>query len=411
MRHIIIILIFTIPTAILSQWQTQISGTTENLRTIYFINSQTGYAGGENGKMLKTVSGGMYWNSLNSGVSQRINSLYFFNADSGIACADGGLIIVTNDGGLNWSNVTSGVTDDLYAVSFKGARGVCSGSSGTLLYSTDSGYNWTVAKNGFLSAYYGAQMVSDSVAYSAGVNAIFQPFTAKTTNGGQSHTFNNFYLNGNEGNLTDICFISENTGFASARVFDGRGAVSKTTDGGASWTTQIFFRQLHSIDFTGANTGYCVGDNYLILKTTDGGTTWGSQSGSQVTALRCVHMTDSVTVYAAGDMGTILKTTNGGVSAVGDQSELIPGRYVLYQNYPNPFNPVTKIKYFISRAGSVSIKIYNTEGREIAVLVNGTVSAGEHSVVFDGNDLAGGIYFYEFIYGSIKEVRKMALVK
>lgn len=411
MRNKIIILILIIPFfKINSQWITQSSGTVENLRSIYFINSETGYAAGEYGKMYKTVNGGNNWDTITTGIIRDINSLHFFNENTGIACANDGIIIRTSDSGINWTTIPSGVTGNLYAVSFSGTRGVCAGGDGTLLYSDNSGLNWTIAENGFFVIYYGADMFSESISYAAGVNTIFQPFVAKSVNGGSNWNFTNFYLNGNEGDLTDVCFISENNGFATSAVFNGQGGISRTTDGGSNWTTQLFERQLYSIDFAGINTGYCVGLQGLILKTTDGGLSWGSQSGTNNT-LRSVFFTDSLTGYAAGDLGTIIKTTNGGLTAIIDPEEVIPGKYFLYQNYPNPFNPITTIRYFLPVNGFVTLKIYNTLGSEVSELVNETQSDGFHNVKFDGSNLAGGIYYYKFISGEFTEVRKLVLIK
>ena len=410
MRHLLIILIFIVPCKIFSQWITLNSGTVENLRSIYFINSETGYVAGEYGKMYKTINGGNSWDTLNTGIIRDINSLYFFNESNGIACANEGMIIRTSNAGINWTSIPGGVTGNLYAVSFSSSRGVCAGADGTLLYSSNSGLNWTIAENGFFVIYYGADMLSENISFAAGVNTIFQPFVAKSTNGGANWNFNNFYLNGNEGNLYDINFINENTGFAASGVFDGQGGISRTTDGGSSWSTQLFERQLYSIDFAGINTGYCVGLQGLILKTTNEGLTWGSQSGTNVT-LRSVFFTDSLTGYAAGDLGTIIKTTNGGLTAVSDPTEFLPGEYSLYQNYPNPFNPETKISFHIPVQKFVSLKVYNSLGKEIDVLMNGVISAGDHIVNFSGDNLAGGIYFYRISADDFTEVKKMILVK
>ncbi|HAY34451.1 MAG TPA: YCF48-related protein [Ignavibacteria bacterium] len=410
MKKLILFIISIIPSTIFSQWIIQSSGTTENLRTVCFVNSQTGFAAGENGKMLRTSSGGMNWSNVTTGISQNVNSIYFFNADSGVVCADDGVIIFTENAGVSWITAASGVTDNLRAVSFVNSRGVCSGSGGTLLYSSNSGRNWTVAENGFLVTYYGADMFSETIAYSSGVNTIFQPFIAKTTNGGVNWSFSNFYLNGNEGNLSGIKFITASTGFASSRVFDGQGGISKTTDGGETWTTQLFPLQLHSIDFSGSNTGFSAGENGLILKTTDAGLTWTNQNGGS-SSLRCVFLTDSITGYAAGDNGTILKTTNGGLSAVGSPEENVPYTFTLYQNYPNPFNPVTKIEFYLTESEYISLEVYNSAGKKIAELINCKVNSGYHSVTFDGNGLSGGIYFYRLATERFTENRKMVLIR
>ena len=48
----------------------------------------------------------------------------------------------------------------------------------------------------------------------------------------------------------------------------------------------------------------------------------------------------------------------------------IPGSYDLKNNYPNPFNPSTSIEFAISKAGFVSLKVYDVLGNELETLVN-----------------------------------------
>jgi uncharacterized protein (DUF1501 family) len=88
----------------------------------------------------------------------------------------------------------------------------------------------------------------------------------------------------------------------------------------------------------------------------------------------------------------------------------VPGRMGLRQNYPNPFNPSTTISY-TSTGESVSIRVYDTLGREIATLVDGTPGAGVFSVSFDASALPAGIYYYRMTSGGFQEVKTMNLVK
>ena len=66
----------------------------------------------------------------------------------------------------------------------------------------------------------------------------------------------------------------------------------------------------------------------------------------------------------------------------------------LDQNYPNPFYIETTIKYYIPRSGIVVLKIYNLSGQEIKTLVNGSKTAGEHSITWRPEGLPGGMYYY-----------------
>lgn len=88
-----------------------------------------------------------------------------------------------------------------------------------------------------------------------------------------------------------------------------------------------------------------------------------------------------------------------------------PTEFTLSQNYPNPFNPTTQIKYSLSKAGNVNLKIYDVLGRLVSELVNKEQGAGSYTVQFDASKLSSGVYFYKLESGSFVSVKKMMLVK
>ena len=64
----------------------------------------------------------------------------------------------------------------------------------------------------------------------------------------------------------------------------------------------------------------------------------------------------------------------------------IPEDFGLAQNMPNPFNPSTTISYEVPESGAVKLVVYNLLGQQVRTLVNDTIEAGFHSVVWDGAD-------------------------
>jgi hypothetical protein len=89
-----------------------------------------------------------------------------------------------------------------------------------------------------------------------------------------------------------------------------------------------------------------------------------------------------------------------------------PVKFSLSQNYPNPFNPVTQINYSIPSNEFVSIKIYNVAGELVVTLVNYEFKTkGYYSAIFDGTNVASGVYFYSITAGSYSDTKKMVLVK
>jgi M6 family metalloprotease-like protein len=89
----------------------------------------------------------------------------------------------------------------------------------------------------------------------------------------------------------------------------------------------------------------------------------------------------------------------------------------LVANFPNPFNPETTIQFEIFSVESlVKIDVYNIRGQLVKSLVDGSFSAGSHSIVWDGTDesgvnMASGIYFYRMATDGYTSVRRMLLLK
>jgi hypothetical protein len=88
-----------------------------------------------------------------------------------------------------------------------------------------------------------------------------------------------------------------------------------------------------------------------------------------------------------------------------------PAGFVLYQNYPNPFNPTTTIRFSLPQKAQVTLKVYDLLGREVAILVDGAISSGQHSVVFEARGFATGIYFYRMQTERFTQTRKFLILK
>jgi hypothetical protein len=94
-----------------------------------------------------------------------------------------------------------------------------------------------------------------------------------------------------------------------------------------------------------------------------------------------------------------------------DDESALPDQVTLSQNYPNPFNPLTTIRYGLPQAAFVSLKIYDLQGREIAVLSDGNQPAGLHQVTWNAQDLASGVYLYVLRAGEYTAANKCLLIK
>jgi len=88
-----------------------------------------------------------------------------------------------------------------------------------------------------------------------------------------------------------------------------------------------------------------------------------------------------------------------------------PVAFAVAQNSPNPFNPTTTINFTVPKSDRVTVEVFNVAGQKVETLVNGAMSAGKHSVVWNAAGKSAGVYFYTVKAGSFSKTVKMTLLK
>ncbi len=116
-------------------------------------------------------------------------------------------------------------------------------------------------------------------------------------------------------------------------------------------------------------------------------------------------------IDSAGTFGLLIRRVSP------DSPDALPASgLVLRQNYPNPFNAGTTIRFSLTTAGMVTVRIVNLKGQVIAMLASREFSAGDHFVEWDGTDdartqVASGVYLYQVESEHAVSTRKLVLVK
>jgi ligand-binding sensor domain-containing protein len=118
--------------------------------------------------------------------------------------------------------------------------------------------------------------------------------------------------------------------------------------------------------------------------------------------------------------------TDWGVGSFDDQktntsasiqaSHDLPEAVRIIGNYPNPFNPKTAIEFVIPRETYVILTLYSLTGQKVRELVSTRLSAGSHTVIWDGKDETGkfvstGVYLSRLTADGHVTNGKMLLVK
>ena len=427
-----------------SGWFVQQSNVPLDLFDVRFVNSQTGFAVGDSGRVLKTTNGGELWTYqiLSQYNTQPIKSVFFINQNTGWITggnANGIFsslgILKTTDAGISWYKLNSGgggnAGHDIYFVNENtgfcgcGVYGNFITEGGAVLKTTNGGINW---------------MGITSPIYS---NFIFKQVSFYNSNTGWACG----YYGDDVGHVKKVIIKTSNAGINwieqyrdtlssyeiyslfvidSIRVWCStqNGMIVKTTNGGINWINQSSGtgRGLKSIFFINVNTGWTAGyqypDSTNIMKTTNGGINWFNVRNTSANVLTSIWFNDALTGYAVGwkypaAYGVILKTTTGGVTFTKEITQIIPQNFNLYQNYPNPFNPTTRIKFDIAAhsVGQTFLSVYDIAGRETQTLINEKLNPGTYEVTFDGSNVASGVYFYQMKVGEYVKTKKLVLLK
>jgi photosystem II stability/assembly factor-like uncharacterized protein len=411
------------------------SGVSSTLNIIFFPASATGnfgYVAGDNGVILKTTNAGSNWVSVSPNTTVNFKTIYFLDISNGWAAGRVGDYIYvyhTSNAGNNWTlqyydfDNKNAPTCSFFRNSNKGYIGggginlvPTLGQTGFDMKTTNGGQNWVKASNyGRVFSVYFPTMDTGwkSIFWLAGSYPLGN--LQWTTNGGvnwdevQVWNLTYFY---------DINFCGAWNGWAVGYNFELTPItiVYRTHSRGYYWNYTIISSTaiMYSIYFINDYKGWMCGQGGIIRASNDTGKTWTNQNSGVTADLKSIKFTDINTGYAVGNNGVILKTTTGGSVGINNQSEVIKD-FSLEQNYPNPFNPTTKIRYSVplrkGGEGVVTLKVYDILGKEIATLVNAQLQPGTYEVTFDGNNLSGGIYFYQLRVGNFVETKKMVMLK
>ncbi len=80
-------------------------------------------------------------------------------------------------------------------------------------------------------------------------------------------------------------------------------------------------------------------------------------------------------------------------------------------NAPNPFDTETRIRFTLPEEEHVRLAVYDALGREVGLLVDELVDAGDHEALFDARTLPAGTYFYRIEAGTNVETGRMTLLR
>lgn len=441
---LIMVLVFISTQSLFSQqgWFSTNAPQNINYQSVFFINSETGWASSPT-HVYKTTDGGAGWTIVQYDSVNNINSkIYFLDANTGWlityndhgnpACGYIGSNFLTTNGGATWTRkryeYCSRPIDIFFLNANKGFIAYADEhlfggfvTVGALSITTNGGQTWSSERDayefhsvafkdsliGYALGYYWDDTSNDTLMLYKTTNSGINWFKYKSISeiaGGSYNLFqspvdlsvkeNNIYIIG-----TDSLFL-------------------RSSNEGANWQKAYYtpYKRHKDLNFVNSNTGWIAfksgNDTTNIMKTTNGGVNWFNLKNPFANQLNSIMFVNDLTGYAAGN-GAIIKSVTGGVTSIQQISTEIPNRFKLLQNYPNPFNGESIIRFSVPKNinSNIKLSIYSMEGKLVEVLANGVFTAGEYEVKWSSRSNASGVYYYKLETGKFSETKKMLLIK
>jgi len=219
--------------------------------------------------------------------------------------------------------------------------------------------------------------------------------------------------------IGDIEFDPEESDIIYVGVYNG--GLYKTIDGGISWidiTNNLPWSEpmyVSGITVNPINTNNIfVNVNYQgVFQSHDGGQSWESFNHdldiNYGTGCLSFASDDTCKMYLGTTMRSVWSITRTTTGITGNDVR-IPASVEL-TNYPNPFNLSTNISFSLPKASEIDIDIYDLLGRKITTLLDSYVPEGNHTVLWQPENISSGIYFYKITAGDFSISKKMILLK
>lgn len=315
------------------------------------------------------------------------------------------------DSGKSWFPSSNGMSVGMVTCFTEKGSYLFAGTDDGVYYTSNGGQNWAKTSTFLNEKVISSFCVNGNTLFAGilGSTSVSDLGVYASTNNGANWTQVNY---GFPTQTTIFSMVNYN-GYIYGTSTDGR--IFRTTNNGGLWQLvnngmNTFYNRVFAI--AKFNNNLIVGCDDGMFMTTNQGQLWyainqGIASGSefQYNAItKCGNY-----VFAPANNGIWRRDLNQ--VSVQNIASIVSDNYNLSQNYPNPFNPATKINFQLPKSSFVTLKVYNSLGKEVAELVNEKLNAGAYQTTFDAASFSSGAYFYKIEADGFKETKKMLLVK
>lgn len=404
----IILLLFFTSINTFAQWQQLNSNVNADLKSVFFIDENIGYAAGGS-VILKTTDGGQNWTSYS--LNGNLNAVFFTSADTGYVAGFG--IYKTTDGGQSWNNLSLPPNSNYFnSIYFTNSQtGYAAGGDFTpVLKTIDAGIVWeelptistvfpiTLSYTYINSIHFPNEntgYIAGGLSGIAGVNGVL----IKTTNSGNSwHT--KMGVGSPDGSFNPLMDIGAVFFTDSMKGWIAGSEIFHTNDGGTTWDTVNYplNNGIHDVFFVNEFIGFTAQNNGDIYFTRNAGQSWINENApSDNNSMNDIYCVGGV-CYAVGDNGTVLKR-NVLINSIDEKQT------PMFNIYPNP------------SSGNINISVSENEKNNISAFVTVADIFGKEvfksklsgTSTYDFSLFPKGVYFIHFQKGEATQTSKIII--
>jgi photosystem II stability/assembly factor-like uncharacterized protein len=351
MKKLYRLLLLILPVTVFGQdgWTEQSSGIADNINSIHFFSSSSGFAAGNNGKLLKTDDGGSNWNIVSTGTTSSFQKIYFRNSNDGYLLTQNGELLTSSDKGVTWSSQSID-SQGLNGISFAGTSGVIVGANGSV-FTSSNGLSWLESSSS-LSVYALNDVIffNDNLVVAIGgdgeiYKSVDKGLTWSVVNSGSTETLS--AIEKMNDSTTVICG-TKGTVLEYEPLTASIKAVATSLNSENNWLKDVSCSQDDICQIVGTN-------STVLLKVY---TKWIQRDLDDDVSLSAVSFLNDQKGFAAGVVGVIYRHEAGGYAI--STTEVEQGNFSVF---PNPVQHLLHITQ--TSVENATIRIFNNLGQFI----------------------------------------------
>ena len=393
-----------------AQW-VQLSGTSNWLVNDIVVTGNYIFTGTESGFIYRSTNNGNSWDTVFNTNGLRIwnfaiSGNYIFAGCDAHTNPMWANIFRSTDNGTSWNLSSSGIPGGDISVKVYGNNLYAVANRTGIYLSTNNGSSWSTVWFSSLQLHLFDLAISGPNMLVGGYQLYL------SSNNGVS--WDTIKTGGLPSNLNSINCLEINGNNVYLGAYPG--GLYKSTNNGYNWNNILSIPDVETISFYGNN---IFAGGYGFYISSNSGVNWISKFDglSNDSLIWTFANNNSYAFIGVRGYDTAFRPSGiwrrpfSEVIGIQNISTEIPSAFSLSQNYPNPFNPTTNIRFDLLKSGIVKLVVFDALGREVATLVNESLSPGTYEVTFDASKLNSGVYFYKITSGDFSDVKKMLLIK